>query len=267
MTAPSRSKKPKLLSSKFYLFEIWLTNSGDLSVTRQTPLPEGYQDSVHHKENFTKALTRGQEIHCLPAPNFPVIYEWLENVIQTPYPQGLRLVCFCAFSPYPWIWHSLLYLSLAFAEEVWEMSPYKSLTTPSLCTPDKWQFESLPTKVRSQGGFHFQHRWDFTKPAKFPKSNMHFTLKAVWRKGASLQCQASDEWWNKHLPKGNTSANQLTHSNCRTQWHSKQPSPLQNPASTQDSLFQPRMKAPGARSQKRGGAAQKRTWQSVLVWS
>lgn len=75
MTAPSRSKKPKLLSSKFYLFEIWLTNSGDLSVTRQTPLPEGYQDSVHHKENFTKALTRGQEIHCLPAPNLPVIYE------------------------------------------------------------------------------------------------------------------------------------------------------------------------------------------------
>lgn len=107
-------------------------------------------------------------------------------------------------------------MSLVFIEEVLEMSPYKSLTTPSLCTPDKWQFESLPTKDRNQGGFHFLHRWDFTKPAKFSKSNIHFTLKAVHRKGTSLQCQVSDESWNKHLPKGNTPANQLIHSNCST---------------------------------------------------
>lgn len=148
-------------------------------------------------------------------------------------------------------------MSPVFTEEVLEMSPYKSLTPPSLCTPDKWQFESLPTEDRNQGGFHFLHRWDFTKPAKFSKSNIHFTLKAVHRKGTSLQCQVSDESWNKHLPKGNTPANQLIHSNCSTQWYSRFPSPLQNPVSAQDSLLQPRMKVAGARSWTRVGEHRK----------
>lgn len=156
-------------------------------------------------------------------------------------------------------------MSLVLAEEVLEMSPYKSLRIPSLGTPDKWQFESLTTKDRNQDGFNFLHRWDFTKPAKLPKSNIHFTLKAVHRKGTSLQCQVSDEPWNKHLPKGNTPANPLVHSNCSAQWLSQLPSPLQNPVSAQDSLLQPRTKAAAARSQKSRGSTE-RTKQIVLVW-
>lgn len=73
--------------------------------------------------------------------------------------------------------------------------------THNTLSPDKWQFESPPAKKRNQGGFHFPQRWDFTKPAKLPKSHIHSALKAVHRKGTSLQHQVSDESWNKHLPK------------------------------------------------------------------
>lgn len=73
--------------------------------------------------------------------------------------------------------------------------------THSTLKPDKWQLESPPAKERNQGGFHSPQRWDFTKPAKLPKSYRHSALKAVHRKGTSLQHQVSDESWNKHLPK------------------------------------------------------------------
>lgn len=109
------------------------------------------------------------------------------------------LVPFCAFSPYSWIQHFFAAYVSDLCRRGVTSAPLQG--THSTLNPDNWQFESPPTKDRNQGGFYFPQRWDFTKPAKLPKSHIRSALTAAHRKGTSLQHQVSDESWNKHLPK------------------------------------------------------------------